>query len=409
MSGRIAYEIFKNEEDWADWDKYVQITDALPGLTDEQKERGRKAFEYLRKPEVLGENFLARNNKHPLYDHFAGIAAWTRKIKQLTRFAKAWEALREADGFSKAVKNEIVSGKHKFTERMSVLELAFKFLNVGFSPSFDQKVTVFKPRGMTRRLLPFQTTPDLALLNEETDEKIFVEVSALSFGELKERAGRTYHRIFDLLTNGALWRGDLFPRARINRILSDEELKELVAKVQATIDDARSSNEFRVMEIEGTIEMCIAPRHEAERADLWASERGIEEIPVEGPSYSPYDPIRLKNAIRHEQEQLPADKPGMVIITADWSLLFFAHGYGEIVSSLDEALSKYPKLLGIIVSHTYQGGEEREFAVTDGRHTFVRRDTDEVTEETVIAINQSCNFNVSTSTLERIQAAFVVG
>ncbi|HEX7999366.1 MAG TPA: hypothetical protein VF528_13350 [Pyrinomonadaceae bacterium] len=72
----------------------------------------------------------------------------------------------------------------------------------------------------------------------------------------------------------------------------------------------------------------------------------------------------------------------------DWSLLFFSNGYSEIISPLEELFNEYPNLVGVIVSHTYQSGEEREFVVTDGPHTFIKRNMNEgLIEETIVSFN----------------------
>jgi hypothetical protein len=411
MSAR-ALEIFQDDEDLVNWDKYIQHLDEIDGLTVEQKESAKQALEYLRRPEVLGERFLAhaRRDKHPFFDYITGITPWTRKMKRLTRFAEAWKSFQGAAGFSESVRDVILKYGRKFAERESVLEIAYKLHNAGLSLSFDPKATVLKRRGFTGRQLPFQTTPDLMAVDNESGEEILIEVSSLTWGDLKESASRTHREIFDLVTHGALFRRELSPRVRINRVLTKEELKEVVARIREAINDAKSSNEFRELIIEGTLEMCLAPWREAERADRWAAERGIKDIPVEGPSYMPYDPVRLKNLIRKEQEdQLPKDKPGIVIITADWSLLFFSKGYGEIISPLEEILNECPNLVGVVVSHTYQSGEEHEFVVTEGSHTFIKRNTNEgLIEETIVSFNVVSQFQVPNSTIEKLRRAFIV-
>ena len=332
-------------------------------------------------------------------------------MKRLIRFTGACNSLQDAAGFSDSVRDVILKeGRKKFAERESVLEIAYKLHNTGLKISFDQPATVFKPRGLTGRLLPFQTTPDLMAVDYETGDTIFIEVSALSWGELKENASRTHHTVFNLVTHDALFRGDFSPRVRINRVLKEEELKDAVSRIQEAINNARSSNEFTELIIEGTLEMCLAPWHEKDRADRWAAERGIKDIPVEGPSYVPYDPVRLKNIIRKEQNQLPADKPGMVIITADWSLLFFTTGYGDLITPLEEILSECPKLSCVVVSHNYQGHEESEHAFIYGPHTFIKRNThEELIEETVISLSEASKFPLSDSVIEKVRNAFIEG
>lgn len=194
----FTFQLLTNNEHRVNWDTYIQHTALMQGLVGEQKEHAQQAFQFLRRPEVLGESFLvsARDNGHPLYGYFNNPAPWTRKW--LTRFADALRELRGANGFPEHMQNQIKDAS-KFTERASVLELAYKFFNARSEIVFDPKVTVFKPRGFGKRLLPFEARPDLKISDAETGEEIFVEVSALGYSDLHNKSSRTYHAIFDVL------------------------------------------------------------------------------------------------------------------------------------------------------------------------------------------------------------------
>jgi hypothetical protein len=102
-----TFEIFRADENRVSWDKYIEHVDVIDQLTDEQKECAKEAFRYLRQPGVLGEMFLAhaRDTGHPLFSYFRNTVPWTRKW--LTRFAEGLKSLRDAEGFSACMKEEI--------------------------------------------------------------------------------------------------------------------------------------------------------------------------------------------------------------------------------------------------------------------------------------------------------------
>ena len=96
------------------------------------------------------------------------------------------------------------------------------------------------------------------------------------------------------------------------------------------------------------------------------------------------------------------------MITTDWTLLFFTYGVGLIASDLAEVLHDIPKLSCAVVSCTYQGGSEEEYAIADGPHTAVKRRTEAgLTEQTVITLNPSCARPPSTSAVDKLRDAFV--
>jgi len=407
MSER-TFEIFRTEEDRVNWDKYIEHVDVIEQLTDEEKERGKEAFLYLRQPEVLGEKFLghAHATGHPLFRTFRNTVPWTRKW--LTRFAEAMKSLQTADGFSTCMKEEIKdAGKYK--EREYVLEVAYKLFNAGFEISFDPAVTVPKPRGFTGRLIPIETVPDLKIIDRETREEIFVEVSAMGESDPSKQSERTYHTVFNVLVSYALHELYLFPRARIHRILDDDELNELVPKLFELINEVKSSGKVCYL-ISDEIEACLAPANEQDFPSQWAAERGITGRPIEGPLIPLRDPLRMKRIIRKEQKQLPPNKPGIVVITTDWSLLFHAHGLRTIMDEAEEAVREFPKLACAVVSCSYQGGDEEGHLFAEGGHTIIKRITNEkLIEQTIITLNPSSSFQMPASTFDRVRLAFIQG
>ena len=305
--GSRAFEIFRTDEDRVNWVKYAEHVDVLDGLTGEQKEHAKEALRYLRRPDVLGERFLAyaRKSEHPLFSYFSNTVPWTRRW--LIRFATAMRDLRYADGFSACVKGQIKDAD-KFTERESVLDIAYKFFLAGFEVSFDPSVTVSKPRGLTGRRVSSQGVPDLKIVNRETGEEVLVEVSALGKSDISKQSARTYHTVFGVLVDYALHREHIFPRARIRRILEDGELRVLVEQLRKLIEEVKSSGEVRHL-VNDEIEVCLAPAHLKDVPDRWADELGIEDAPVEGLRYRFRTRSGLKGLSTKRRSSYPMASP----------------------------------------------------------------------------------------------------
>lgn len=406
--GSRAFEIFKDDKDREKWDKHVEHVDAVEELADGEKDKVKEAFWYLRGSDVLGEGFIthARKSGHPLWSYFAGPVPW--KLRWLTRFAAAMRELRDADGFQDHVKEQIKEVE-KFSERGSVLEIAYKFFKAGFEVSFDPAVAVSKPRGLTRRLLSFQGAPDLKIVDKETGEEIFVEVSALGTSDISKQCDRNYRLLWDILAERALFTESLFPRARVRRILDDDELRELAGQLQELVSKVKSSGEVQYLEND-MVEACVAPAHQKDVPDQWADERGIEDIPVEGPSIPLQDPFRIQRIIRKKQRQLPDGRPGVVVITTDWALLFHANGVGAVISELEAVLRDLPRLSCAIACCTYGGGEKEGYVASNEQHTAIKRVTETgLTEEAVISLNPSCAVPLSEGTSDKVRDAFIRG
>lgn len=406
--GSRAFEIFGNDGDREKWDKHAEHVDAVEELTGGEKDKVKEALSYLRGPDVLGEGFITRARRagHPLWSYFAGPVPW--KLRWLTRFATAMRELRDAAGFQAHVKQQIKDAE-KFSEREWVLEIAYKFFTAGFEVSFDPAVAVSKPRGLTGRRLSFQGAPDLKIVNKETGEEIFVEVSALGTSDIARQCKRNHGLVWDILAERALFRESLFPRARVRRILSENELTELAEQLRGLVTKVKSSGEVEYLEND-MIEACVAPAHQKDVPDRWAEERGIEDIPVEGPSIPLQDPFRIQRIIRKEQKQLPDGRPGIVVITTDWALLFHANGVGAVISELEAVLRDLPRLSCAVACCTYGGGETKGYVASNEQHTALKRVTEwGLTEEAVISLNPSCTVPLSDGASDKVRDAFIRG
>jgi hypothetical protein len=406
--GSRAFEIFRADGDRERWDKHAEHVDAVEEFTDGEKVRVKEALSYLRAADVLGEGFItrARRSGHPLWSYFSGPVPW--KLRWLTRFASAMKELRDADGFQAHVKEQIKE-TGKFSERESVLEIAYKFFNAGFEVSFDPPAAVSKPRGFTGRPVSFQGAPDLKIADGESGEEIFVEVSALGMSDISRQCKRNHDVVWDILVERALFSDSLFPRARVRRILDDDELIELAGQLRELVARVKSSNEVQYLEND-MIEACVAPLHQQEIPELWAEERGIEDRPVEGPSIPLNDPCRIRRTIRKEQRQLPGGKPGIVIITTDWALLFHANGAGAVISEHEAVLRDIPQLSCTVACCTYSGGDKEGYVVSEGPHTYVKRVTEAgLTEEAVISFNPSCAVPLLDAVSGKVRDAFIRG
>jgi hypothetical protein len=406
--GSRAFEIFGNEDGREKWDKHVKHVDAVEELTGGEKDKVKEAFSYLRGPDVLGEGFItrARRSGHPLWSYFAGPVPW--KLRWLTRFATAMRELRDAAGFQDHVREQMKDAG-KFSERESVLEIAYKFFKAGFEVSFDPAVAVSKPRGLTGRRLSFQGAPDLKIVDKGTGEEIFVEVSALGTSDIARQCKRNHNLVWDILAERALFRESLFPRARVRRIIDDDELTELAEQLRELVAKVKSSGEVEYLEND-MIEACVAPAHQKDVPDRWADERGIEDIPVEGPSIPLQDPFRIQRIIRKEQKQLPDGRPGIVVITTDWALLFHANGVGAVISEHETVLRDLPRLSCTVACCTYGGGEKEGYVASNEQHTAVKRVTESgLTEEAVISLNPSCAVPLSDGASDRVRDAFIRG
>ena len=412
--GSNPHELFVTEEDYWNWDKYIQQCDLID-LSDDDRQRAKDSYRYLRG--VLGEGYLKRafrQGNPMLYWYFINAANLARL--SLIRFAEALKALEGAPGYE-AILRRIRRPKRldEMAEGDSVIEVAQKFLRAGFSVEFEPRVSVADHRGVAG-----PKNPDMRVVDAETGEEIIVEVSRMLPSDSQNLTSRTYEVIWNVLERDAIL-GDpealknvlaprhILPRAKILRGVEEEELKGVVEQIRELIARVRGSGKFGELIIPDTIEVGIASYDDHDRAREWAASRGMRENDqVEGADILTDEISRAKVKLRDKLKQLPDDRAGIVVlIPTGTNLILFVYDVRWLVASLAEEVEKHPKLLCAVMFHTFQEGGKESFSINIGPHVVTKLvRSDKVTEQSLIIRNTACRHTPSTRTLEKVRAAF---
>ena len=381
-------KMLEKPEDYKNWSILIQHCEVLEGLTDFEKEKAKRAFQFLM--EELGENFLddAFNNRHPICQYLINLAPWTRKW--IIWFAEALKELKEQENYSSLLNR--IKDKNKFGEGLSVLETAYKFSKAGF------KITIDPSADISGR----EKVPDLKLIDRNTKENLFVEVSVLGESRIAQDAFQTMQRITD-----SLWRSVPFVHycGRVYKTLSQPHLESIVKKVKETVEKAKKGNSFQELVIEDVIEIGIAPENDKQLLEKWAAERGFKVGEFSGPPFNVDEILRTKRAIEKEQKQLPHTHPNILIIRNN-NLFFHIRDIRKVISEIEEEIYEYPHLLIGVIAGKHMGREENVVFMKD-QHVFVKKSrSDLLVEQYIILLNQFCEHRISPGTITKIYNAF---
>jgi hypothetical protein len=412
--GSNPHEIFVTDEDYWNWDKYIQQCDLID-LSDGDKRRAKESYQYLRG--VLGEGYLKRayRQRNPmLFWYFTNAANLARL--SLIRFTEALKALEGAPGY-KAILRRIKRPKNldEMIEGKSVIEVAQKFLRAGFSVEFEPRVSVKDHRGVAG-----PKNPDMRIIDAETGEEVIVEVSRMLPSDGQNLTSRTYEVIWNVLVRDAmlcdpealknvLAPRHILPRAKILRSIEEEELKGIVEQIRNLVDRVRASGKFGELIIPDTIEVGIASYDDHDRAREWAASRGMRENDhVEGADILTDEISRARVKLRDKLKQLPEDRPGIVVlIPAGTNLILFVYDIRWLVAALAEEVERHSKLLCAVMFHTFDEGGKESFSVNLGPHVFTKLvRSDKATEQSLIIRNPACKHSLAAETLEKVGTAF---
>jgi hypothetical protein len=412
------HELFKTMEDRWSWDRYIQQVDLIE-LSDLDRQRAKDAFVYLK--DILGEGFLRRaeTERNPIYLWFFVNAAPPARLA-LIRFVNALTALegtRNCRSALRDIKRRLKTPEdlERLTEKLSMVHVAHKFLMGGFDVEFDPVISVV---GVSGRAAPKK--PDLRIVDRENDQEIIVEVSRMKASDNQQLISRTFNVIWWVLIDEGM-HGDpealrditksrhILTYAVIHRGIEDEELKEIVEQIRKLIANARTGLEFGELIIPDTIEVGIASYDNHHLAKEWAASRGLKDDMVRGASIESDEIVRAKRKLRTELEQIPPEKPGIIMLEARDNLLFFVYDLGALAIYLGEELKRHPKILWAVFFHSFDIGGSESYSRPIGPHSFVNRvHSDGSTEQLLIIRNVEYPNSVPPSTLKKIESAFAV-
>jgi hypothetical protein len=396
--------IFETREDHVSWDKYEQQSDLIEQLSAIDQERTKAGIRYLRA--LFGEDFLKRAAKdgNSVFAWFFLNSAPCARLS-LIQFVQELKALEGAPNFNGLVAR--LKDARKAEEALTVLDAAYKFSRVGFQISFDPKNTNAGDKHV----------PDLKLFDCDSAEDVFVEVSRLRKGGHRELDSLTYHTVFEAVHEAirlcpGYWdftKPRVLPcvRVRLLKGLADKDLLAVIGELRTLILQVATINEYQEFAFRDAVEAAISPACDHSKAKAWAAARKMRDI-VEGPPIALNEIAKLRGKIITELEQLPPDKPGVIVIPADESLLPWTYDPREIILQVADELTHHPTLLCAVVSHRFSAGKLEPFVAALGQHALVRIEKpDFATEDSIIVMNEAFALPTAAGTREKVRQAFL--
>ncbi len=381
-------ELLKVFEDYLDWNKLIQACDTLNGLSEFEREQSKKAFQFLSKE--LGEQFLKERivTGHPFLAYITNNVPWTRR--RIIWFAQALRAQKNNQGYESLI--ERLKDERKYLEGESVLEVADKLSKVGFEITFD------------RKLMENERKPDLRIINNETGEGMFVEVSIQNQSTYEKQAMDNQEAIMLPLLRSNPY---VYSSGRIYKVLSERHLQEVTERIQKLVKDAQLEESFQQLIIEDTLELAVAPEKDIRLLEKWAESKNLHVGQLEGPSININELQRTHQKIAREAQQLPRDSPHLLVIKSNGLFNYGSADINAVISELEESVYRFPYVYLTVLSANFIGKLENG-SLIKGQHVYLSKESKNGTsvEQVILLFNQYCNFKVTPATMCKISKAF---
>ena len=376
---------FLDQNQICNWDAIIDNCDEIEGLDEKQKTLVKEAFSFLKNE--FGENFLFNQGKeaiHPFFDllinHVSSTRLWFVDLVEALQKVKTCENYNE---LLKRLKNPKL-----FNEAKSVLDIAIKFLLSDLQIEFDCEVLVDDR----------MKKPDIRIINPDTRETFYCEVSISNKSDIQEIAEMTEITLF----NATFVSGQFLEIAgRIEKTLTSEELQIYAIKVNQFANNVAKEIGFGELIINGVLTLGLSTKEKKSLLEEWAARNNCMVGSFDGPPFNSNELQRMREKIFKEQKQLPKDVANLIMVY-DTDFFYGINNMIEVIDVLEKFVYKHNHVLALIIKGGYTG-QIKPILIMREFHMYLQKGRNELRAEQYLIIwNHFCKKPVSPATMTKI-------
>lgn len=388
----IRANVFREFEDHESWQKYEDYLQVRPDVTEERREILLRMYKFFRKE--LGENYLGRHYK----DGRNLVNNWLWSLgSDYSQLIWLYDSLKYFK--DKNCNYDKVVGHLKKIERSNIEGVPFLIIGdslrkVGFEVIFEPTV-------------PYEKKPDLKIINLETNETIYIEVSKLGPTDQNEKIQNNYHTLMHFFHSVP----PIIPfSGRQLQLIPEEEFENLRQTIISRKQKAfleRELVEVGSSDTNGYIEFAVAHSEKFSELEALEKERNFGGLnDVRGlPLRFDYT-YRVKHKILDEAVQLPNDYAGIIYIPLEPMFVFFGiTDHIEFFDSIKTCLKALPHVIGVCF-YSGIGMDSEEFVFSDGDFFERKIVHDNILQEVAFIKNPQFALEVSDDTLLKLEKSF---
>lgn len=391
----LKFEIWKDADDYKNWDKYLEYIKAEPSFSEIQKNKLVEIYKFFRRE--LQEDYISKCNR----DGRNLVNSWiTSRGERYTELIWLYNTLKYFK--SKRIGSNYDKVLSHLRKNKSCNEEGVPFLFIGDSLRKARLDIIFEPK------TSFKRNPDLQIVNKETGEVIFGEVSKMRESEENEKKSFTYYYSFDFFH---FTPPNLHCSGRILRSASKEELNEVKPYIIALKQKAYTENLFLISSIEktnGIFEFGTAHPDKQGELENWRKQKGflrINEVQSQ-PLDLDYTPRLLKKIIK-EARQIPQSTPGILYFPLP--PLFYHWGitdHAKLVNEIQITLKGLNNIAGVLLYVQIDMPLEDSKLFFEGNYFQRKRVHNDHFFDVLFVINLESSFQMSNNTIEKLYRSF---
>lgn len=378
--------IFNTERDHYKWNKQKEYTCSQENIDEAARQEAVLALEFLE--QEFGKHFLKTHSiNHPVRQKISNTAPWQRE--ELIKFTDTLRQLKLSDSNYAKLLNKLLGMKSAVEEGIPFVEVAQMCHKQGLDIFFveEEKTNLAK-------------TPDIKVINKENGEIFYIEISTLNNSDDRNKVSRDYNFFYQEFNYGK----PILPFFGWQKIKLGEEKKEeelQYAEIREIISDVRKrANENSQIIYYSDKRFCFlfAP-DDSENFNEICKKNGINAFNMESLTVSFDETSRINNKIG-KAKQIPKDNNGLLYIFVS-PVFFFASDLSVSIKRIEANIARYSNLLGIVLCSKIVDQRE-ELVHPMENHLFTRRTIQNLSFESLLVYNGSCDVHLSEDTVAKI-------
>lgn len=373
--------IFNTERDHYKWSKQKEYTCSQENIDEATRKKVIVALDFLE--QEFGKHFLKTHSiNHPVRQKISNIAPW--QIEELIEFTDTLQQLKLSDSNYAKLLNKLLGMKSAVEEGIPFVEVAQMCHKQGLDIFFveEEKTNLAK-------------TPDIKVIDKENGETFYIEISTLNSSDDRKKINRDYNFFYQEFNYAKPvlpffgWQkikiGEEKEYAEINKIISDARQRTSENGQIIYYSDRRFCFLFAPDGSENFNEICI--------------QNGINAFNIESLNVDFDDTSRINNKIG-KAKQIPDGNNGLLYVYVS-PLFFHVADLAVSIKRIEANMAKYSNLLGIVLCSKIV--DQREEVVHPmGNHLFARRSIQNLSCESLLVYNGSCDVYLSEDTVAKI-------
>lgn len=369
--------IFISERDHLKWIKQKDYINHLDSIDEATKTKAIKALDFLE--QELGAKFLKTTSiNHPIRQMISNKTSY--QIKDLIEFADTLNFLKTTNSNYNKLLRKLLSQKDAIREGIPFVEVARTYIKEGLNIFFIDEDKNRK-------------TPDLQVMNNNTGEKFYIEITKLSIRDESNQITENYdffHKQFnDVLPS--------FPFYGNQKKKIEQSEYPLIAKIIADTKLKVKENNQIIYYSDNRFSFLLAPNRIKDFNEI-CEQNNIEPIRFNGLTHNFDETSRINNKIS-KVKQIPEKSNGLLYIEV--SILYFMSDLSVAVERLEANIAEHKNLLGIVLFSKIVAPIE-ETTIKKGNHFFAIRAIENLCYTSLFIYNNNCEVFVSDEMLKKI-------